>query len=316
MREKKIILASASPNIALIKYWGKTEKGFYPATSSLGITLKNFQTKTSISFSQEEKDSVIINGKIADLSPFFDKVRLLWGENFFFDVESQNNFPTASGLASSASGLAALSEALYRLKGGLYSSQEVSSLAREGSVSAARSVMEGFVALERQKEYANTVLKMSDWPSLRMVIVVVDPQQKSISSRNAMQICEKTSPLWLEWINQSQNWFEESLLALRNYNLEKLGYFMGLSYRTMFATMLTSTPAILYWKEASLDLIQACYRWRKEGLGCWETMDAGPQVKIVCEEKDLPLLEERLSNSFGDLPYYVDEIGTGTAERI
>lgn len=312
----RIITASASPNIALIKYWGKTKRGFYPATSSLGITLKNFQTKTKISFSEKKEDSLILNGNLINLSSFFNKVRVLWNKELFFQVESQNNFPTSAGLASSASGLAALSESLYRLMGNIYTSEEVSSLAREGSVSAARSVMGGFVALERQKEYAYTALKTSDWPTLRMVIIVVDPQEKSISSRTAMSICEKTSPLWLEWIDKSQKWFEESLLAVRSYDLEKLGYFMGLSYRTMFATMLTSTPAILYWKEASLDLIQACHQWRKEGLGCWETMDAGPQVKILCEEKDLPLLKERLSNSFGDLPYYVDEIGSGTAERI
>lgn len=312
----KTVSACSSPNIALIKYWGKTQKGFYPATSSLGITLKNFKTTTKLAFSREEKDFFLLNGMESNLSPFFNKVRKLWGESLFFQGESENNFPTSAGLASSASGLSALSEALYRLKGDLYSPEEVSSLAREGSVSAARSVMGGFVALERQKEYAYTALKASEWSSLRMVIVIVDPKEKTISSRNAMQLCEKTSPLWGEWLEKSQEWFKESLLALNNHNLEKLGYFMGLSYRTMFATMLTSSPAVLYWKEASLNLINSCSQWRKEGLSCWETMDAGPQVKIVCEEKDLPFLEERLTNSFGELPYYVDEIGTGTTERI
>ncbi|KAL0266203.1 UNVERIFIED_CONTAM: hypothetical protein PYX00_011920 [Menopon gallinae] len=65
--------------------------------------------------------------------------------------QSVNNFPTAAGLASSAAGYAALAEAFYRYRDLPYTPQQVSSLAREGSVSAARSVLGGFVALAKEK---------------------------------------------------------------------------------------------------------------------------------------------------------------------
>jgi diphosphomevalonate decarboxylase len=305
--------ASASPNLALIKYWGKSSRGFYPATSSLGITLSHLQTTTKVTLGQ--KDFLLLNGQEGNVSPYLEKVRSLWEQDVYFKIESTNNFPTSAGLASSASGYAALAQALCRLRGLPYEPYQVSSLAREGSVSAARSVFGGFVALNREKSYAHPVASREDWSSLRLVVVVVSPEEKEISSRRAMQLCASSSPVWSLWLEKSELWFNEALQALSRKDLEKLGFLMGLSYRTMFATMLTSSPAILYPKESSLALIKSCQMWRDQGIGCWETMDAGPQVKILCEEKDLSVLRKRLGESFAHLSYYVDEIGTGTFER-
>jgi diphosphomevalonate decarboxylase len=33
-------------------------------------------------------------------------------------------------------------------------------------------------------------------------------------------------------------------------------------------------------------VIRACEELRAGGIGAWETIDAGPQVKILCLEKD------------------------------
>lgn len=62
-------------------------------------------------------------------------------------IESENNFNTAAGLASSSSGLSCLGFALANLYGLL--DVDVSILARIGSGSACRSVYGGFVKWEK-----------------------------------------------------------------------------------------------------------------------------------------------------------------------
>jgi diphosphomevalonate decarboxylase len=54
----------------------------------------------------------------------------------------------------------------------------------------------------------------------------------------------------------------------------------------MHATMLAARPPILYWLPATLSVVRACCELRNTGTGAWETIDAGPQVKILCEERD------------------------------
>ncbi len=57
----------SSPNIALIKYWGKYDEDYIlPINDSLGLTLDphDFHTKTSITFSQQfDSDKLILNNK-------------------------------------------------------------------------------------------------------------------------------------------------------------------------------------------------------------------------------------------------------------
>ncbi len=60
-------------------------------------------------------------------------------------ITSSNNFPTASGMASSASGLSCVAGCLSKLYGLNLSSKEMSIIARLGSGSACRSLDGGFV---------------------------------------------------------------------------------------------------------------------------------------------------------------------------
>lgn len=70
--------------------------------------------------------------------------------NWNIAICSENNFPTAAGLASSAAGYAGLVSALARL----YDIQgDISSIARRGSGSACRSIYGGWV---RKINYTTT----------------------------------------------------------------------------------------------------------------------------------------------------------------
>ena len=153
------VKAQAPVNIAIIKYWGKSfEELKIPLNDSLSATLStdDMCTTTSVYLSEDfESDELILNGQKQDLtngkSPanfMLQDIRALTQLQGYLTAKvriiSDNNFPTAAGLASSASGYACLAYAL----GNIYGIQDpvlLSKIARKGSGSACRSLFGGFV---------------------------------------------------------------------------------------------------------------------------------------------------------------------------
>lgn len=84
---------------------------------------------------------------------------------------------------------------------------------------------------------------------------------------------------------------------------------MQQSYLTMFATMHTARPPIFYWNEQSVAVIKQCQRLRERGVEAWETMDAGPQVKILTTAAQAPEVMSALRNHLAADKCIVSEIG-------
>ena len=280
-----------SPSLALVKYWGKREEGRnLPATPSLAVTLGGLETVTAVSFSAQESDRVRVEGREVEASrftAFFDEARRLLGTKSHFEAESRNGFPGGAGFASSSSGFAALTLALARLVETAETRSAppirvLSSLARLGSASAARAVFGGFSLLEAGAESAEAFLPASHWPELRVVAAVVSRAEKPFSSRSAMSTTRETSPYYEEWLRDAPRLFARAKEALLHRDLEALGSVARLSYARMHASALAADPPLLYWLPASVALIHACAELRASGIGAWETMDAGPQVKVLC----------------------------------
>ena len=105
--------ARAHPNIALVKYWGKAPgSDNKPASPSISLTIDELETVTRVSAAK--KETIRLNGKLVQDKKISNFLRL-FDEAFGtgpLNIESSNNFPTGSGLASSASGFAALVTAL------------------------------------------------------------------------------------------------------------------------------------------------------------------------------------------------------------
>ncbi len=150
-----IAIASAHPNIALIKYWGNRDNALrLPANGSISMNLAGLETCTRVTWkvqSETDDDSLTINDStvtgpgLQRVSAFLDLVRQMAGIEWRADVSSQNNFPAGAGIASSASAFAALALAATKAAGLELSEQELSRLARRGSGSACRSIPGGFV---------------------------------------------------------------------------------------------------------------------------------------------------------------------------
>jgi diphosphomevalonate decarboxylase len=208
-------------------------------------------------------------------------------------IMSRNNFPTAAGLASSAAGFAALAKAVNEaLKLGL-GDRELSMLARRGSGSATRSIHSGFVEWRRgEKEdgkdcYAEQLFPPEHWPDLRMVIAVTSKKDKKVKSRAGMSQSVANSPFYKAWREDVVPGHIESMKrAIKDKDFQLLGQTAEANALMMHAVAMATSPPVIYWNAGTMDIIHAVMDWRDQGLECYFTIDGGPQVKILCLDKD------------------------------
>lgn len=300
----KKIIARAPVNIALIKYWGKANAELVlPTTTSLSLTLTDLYTETSF---EEGPFQFIINGKLGDDSEVSRVKDVL---QHFRDtqviIRTHNNFPTASGLASSASGFAALTVGLNAFFQAGYTLQELATLTRLGSGSSCRSLVDDF-AVWHQKGSIETL--PNPFKDLRMIVVLISESKKAISSRDAMKITMATAPSYSSWIKASDQDFQTIKQAIIDQDFIRLGETMEKNSARLHAVMADSTPPIRYQQPESLKVLTMVSTLRQQGLIGFATMDAGPNVKILIQGKDLPVWEEHLKKA-SSIKYLVTRIG-------
>jgi diphosphomevalonate decarboxylase len=307
----------ASPSLALLKYWGKRDRRENtPATPSVAVTLGGLTTETRVTLA--DGDAVDLDGRrepAERYAAFFDRARRLAGREVRFHAASRNSFPTAAGLASSSSGFAALACACAWAAGASPSRRDLSALARFGSASAARSIYGGFVLLDRGARWAEQLYPPEHWPELRILAVVTAAERKDIPSRDAMEASRLTSPYYGAWVRSSRRLLPEALAALADRDLERIGEIARSSALRMHAVMLASRPSFSYWVPQTLAVLAACAELRRGGVGAWETMDAGPQVKVLCLEADVERVGGHLRAAVPGLEILVAQPGPG-AERV
>ncbi len=302
----KVARAVAHPNIALAKYWGKTGDGQnLPAVPSLSLTLDAMSTTTSVEFLPGlEADQVIINGGAATpdegrrITHLLDRVRAAARLGERASVETANDFPTASGLASSASGFAALALAATRAAELSWDAAKVSDLARRSSVSAARSVYGGFVTLAAGTpgaEFlaAQPLLDGHDWP-IAMCVAVTTLEKKGVGSTDGMAHTRATSPYYAAWIAKAPELFERARRAVVSRDLEALGACAEESAFAMHATALAAAPALIYFSPTTVAAVLCVQNLRREGTLAFVTIDAGPHVKVLCYAADAPRIRAAL----------------------
>ena len=296
-----ITTARACANIALVKYWGKRDARLnLPAAGSLSLTLDALVTTTEVAFDAGlAADELVLDGapaaasELARVTAFLDLVRQAAGLAAHARVVSRNEFPTASGLASSASGYAALAVAAAGAAGVAMSPRELSVLARRGSGSAARSVFGGFVRMHAghgadsgEDAYAEPIASALT-ERVRLVIAVVGGGVvKAHGSRSAMEHTALTSPLYRAWLELVPRDLTEAETALAAGDLEALGTVAEGNALAMHASAIAARPAVIYWQPATLAALAEVRALRGAGRAAWATMDAGPHVKVLTTAAD------------------------------
>ena len=309
------VTATAHPNIALVKYWGKRPgQGNIPATPSLSVTLDALTTTTTVRVAAA--DRVVLDGlTVADakIDGFLQALR----ERFDvppLEIDTGSDFPAGCGLASSASGFAALVTAIDgALRLGL-SAQERSDWARRGSGSAARSTVGGFGALHEQdgQWVAEELLPPGAWP-LRVVIGITSRVRKPVGSTEGMERSRLTSPFYGSWVRETAADFTAARAAVAARDFEALARIAEASCLKMHALMLSSEPGLIYWNGATVEALHRIRELRSAGTPVFFTVDAGPQVKAVCAPDHAATVSAALRDIPGVDEVLVSTLGSGAA---
>ncbi len=283
--------AFAPVNIALAKYWGKRNSTLnLPQNSSLSISLPEIGTHTHLTLT-EAPDRITLNGQPAPagfsqrLSAFLDLFR---PQGLGFAVDTHNTVATAAGLASSASGFAATVKALNALFDWQLDTRTLSMLARLGSGSASRSLFQGFALWHKGIKEDGTdsfAEGLPDtWTDLRMGFLEVSSRPKPIGSTAGMQSTVHTCPLYASWPPYAEASVHNIRRAIAQKDLAQLGALAEHNALTMHATMIATSPPVLYWQSESVEMMHRIWSLRSEGLNVWFTMDAGPNLKLIFNE--------------------------------
>ena len=331
MQQPVFSLTISSPtNIALIKYWGKRDaKINLPINSSVSVTLnqRDLRTVTTVSASRSfSRDRLWLNGEEEDVNAsrrvlaVFREVRARAGDlrdpktgqvlvrkdewdGLRVWVVSENNFPTAAGLASSAAGYAALTFALSKLYGLPDSlADELSCIARMGSGSACRSLAGGFVAWDMGQRAdgvdsrARQVADEAHWPELQVLVLVVSDTKKTVSSTAGMQTSVDTSPLLAHRAAAVvPGRLAEMEAAYQSRDFGKVAELMMRDSNQFHATCLDTYPPVFYMNDASRAIVRMVHALN-EAAGetvCGYTFDAGPNAVLLTLKRHLPtVLEE------------------------
>jgi len=313
--------ALAHPNLALIKYWGNRDHALrLPANSSLSMNLAALSTTTTVEFHSDlDADSVTIDDSPARSAArervvaHLDRVRALARINSKAGMTSHNNFPAGTGLASSASAFAALTVAACAAAGLRLSTDELSKLARRASGSACRSVPGGFVEWDACDQddcsFGRTIAPPDYW-DLRDVIAIVESAHKVTGSTEGHVIAE-TSPFQAARVASTPGRLELCRAAILARDFPALTEVIEQDALAMHAVMMTSTPSLLYWRPATLAVMQAVRAWRASGLAVAFTIDAGPNVHCICPAESSAQVEHLVRATSGVERVIVSEVGEG-----
>lgn len=318
MADNQVYRASttAPVNIAVVKYWGKRDpKLNLPTNSSISVTLSqnDLRTLTTASCSSTfEGDSLTLNGQASDISgartqACFRELRARRSaleesnsslpklSTLPLKIVSENNFPTAAGLASSAAGFAALVRAIANLYELQDSPSDLSLIARQGSGSACRSLFGGYVAWRMGEQAdgldskADLIAPASHWPDMRALILVVNAAKKDVPSTSGMQQTVATSGLFQQRIETivpaNMKLMEE---AIHNKDFAKFAEVTMRESNSFHSCAADTYPPIFYMNDASRAAIRAVEAINQQAgktIAAY-TYDAGPNCVIYFLEED------------------------------
>ena len=270
---------------------------------SLSVTLSGLTTTTTVTFDEAfQADSFLLGGRAAPLdalsrtTELLERVRLAANLRCFARVESSNDFPTASGLASSASGFAALALAATHAAELDWTTEQIAALARASSASAARSLFGGFVALEGERAWQVAPPSQID---LRVLVCVTTEAPKEVSSRLGMERTRLESPYYDAWLSTAPKIHAELRAALERSDFDATCALAESSALAMHASAFAA--GVVYVSGATLRALREVQAMRTEGLRTYATMDAGPHLKCLVHAEDASRAASRLAGVEGVL---------------
>lgn len=314
--------AVAHANVALVKYWGKRdEKLNLPAVGSISLTLSGLRARATVETWSRSDDRFVQDGRVVPgvaaqrMADFLDR---LSGAGPTLRAIVEANFPVGAGLASSAAIFCAVTTAALSVLGRRVTRGELSAFARQGSGSAARSVYGGLVewfrgdAVDGSDSIAEQIAPETAC-DLALLAAITSEGMKRNPSRDAMRHVAETSPLYGGWLEAQ----DDDLVAMRRAiaadDLAEIGRIAEENCLRMHATGFAARPPVVFWTPATMAVMDEVRRLRDEGTLAFFTIDAGPQVKVLCRPRDADRVAAALERVPGVLRVLRSGPGPGVA---
>ncbi|MDH3253754.1 MAG: diphosphomevalonate decarboxylase [Acidobacteriota bacterium] len=317
--------AVAPANIAFIKYWGiRDSDQTLPYNASISMTLTACVSRCTVELLPEGPGELEVlvrtDGILAPAPPGFSRgierhlLRLkTWaGIRGTFRVATENSFPTGAGLASSASGFAALTLAAAAALGRPLKSRELSILARSsGSGSAARSAFGGYVEWpdDKGEGSARQLAEASHW-ALSDVVAVVSSAPKEVSSREGHRRAPG-SQFFARRLERLGEKLRRVRAAIAERDIGDLGSILEEEALELHLIAMSSRPPIFYWTAGTIAVLRSVRRLREGGLAAYATIDAGPNVHVICPSDEEVGVAAALRELNEVESVIVDRVGNG-----
>ena len=329
-------------NIALVKYWGKSNPQI-PKNASISFTLSTSHTKTRIDFSKKEKSDkasfeLYFEGEKKDdfkpkIAQFFKRIELYCPYILDYDmvIHSENSFPHSSGIASSASGMSAIAMCLMSLEKKIspnlteeHIHRKASFLARLGSGSASRSIEGPLIVwgahdqIPGSSDFFGIPFPFQVHPvfeNYQDTILLVDKGEKQVSSTVGHNLMHD-HPFAGQRFQQANDNLSRISLYLRNGDLDSFIALVESEALSLHAMMLTSNPYFILMKPNTLEIINAIWKHRLEtGSKACFTLDAGANVHLLYPEKEreevMLFVDKQLAKYCQKKQYICDYVGVG-----
>ncbi len=291
--------AKAHPIQGLIKYHGlKDERLRIPFHDSISVATAPTETHTTIEFVGTAGDSATIDGKpasqreMARIQSVVDEVRRRSSVENSFRMESKNNFPSNVGLGASASGFAALAVAACSAAELKLSLEEMSTIARRGAGSAARSVTGAFSLWRTGHDDEESYSYQIASEEFQMgIVVAVIPAHKLTDDAHKDVL---TSPFFHSRLAYIHGAIAEMQSAIRHKDIARLGELAEKDSLILHGITMTGLEELILWRPETVSVILEVKKMRSEGIPAHFSIDTGATVYVNTTLELVPVVRDRI----------------------
>ena len=122
-----------------------------------------------------------------------------------------------------------------------------------------------------------------------------------------------TADVYSRWVEEQDMDLSTARDAITVRDFGKLASIAEHNCLKMHSVMWASRPPVVYWNAATLACLESVRELQAGGVAAFFTIDAGPQVKVICLPGDQPRVVDALSNTGGVDNVLTSGIGAGAA---
>ncbi|UCE45218.1 MAG: diphosphomevalonate decarboxylase [Methanobacteriota archaeon] len=291
--------ARSHPIQGLIKYHGlRNPKLRIPYHDSISVATAPTVTHTTIEFGDFEVDKASVDGtelsgsSLGRILSVVDEVRARSGVNHKFRMESLNNFPSNIGLGASASGFAALAVAACDAVGLKLTLEQISTIARRGAGSAARSVTGAYSLWKTGHDDEDSYSYQIASEEFQMAIIVALVPALKLTDDAHKEVLE--SPFFHSRLAYVHGAIAEMKSAIKRRDISRIGELAEKDSLILHGITMTGTEELILWRPETVEVILEVKRMRAEGIPAYFSIDTGATVYINTEPDHALEVEERI----------------------